>query len=254
MSPSPLALTPPPLTSPALPSQQATQLRLPLYNRQHGCCCTYTTMTTTPVPLNVARLRLPLLHLHNNRRQLQSVSDSLLHSSDSPTPDDFGFPYCTYITKIKVRTIENVLRRLFHEYNNGQTSGTCSASVGVAVNASGSCSPSPSSCESTNDPHIRGRNFQTVLDNIMNVDLEDDVQLITEKDYGYTCVFRTAEITSFDRESEIDVYLLESFEECADSSFDILHWWKQNEHGFMDFRAVMDEDKDVDKLEERDFA
>ena len=29
---------------------------------------------------------------------------------------------------------------------------------GVGVNAGASCSPS--SCESTNDPHIRGRNFQ----------------------------------------------------------------------------------------------
>ena len=30
----------------------------------------------------------------------------------------------------------------------------------------------------------------------MGVDLEDDVQVVMEKDYGYTCGFRTAETTS----------------------------------------------------------
>ena len=67
------------------------------------------------------------------------------------------------------------------------SSGSCSASVGVAVNAGASCNPS--SCESTNDPHIRGRNFPTILDSIMDVDLEDDVQAVMKKDYGYTCGF-----------------------------------------------------------------
>ncbi|KAA0038601.1 zinc finger BED domain-containing protein RICESLEEPER 3-like [Cucumis melo var. makuwa] len=94
------------------------------------------------------------------------------------------------IAMAKTRIVENVLRRLFHEYNIGPSSDT-----------------------------------------FMDADVKDDVETDVDLDYGITNSFKDVETTTLDKESEIDVYLLDSLVP-ADSNFDILCWWKQNEYRF----------------------
>ncbi|XP_038888299.1 zinc finger BED domain-containing protein RICESLEEPER 2-like isoform X2 [Benincasa hispida] len=140
------------------------------------------------------------------------------------------------IAKAKMNMVENVLRRLFHEYNIGplsdssnSSSASCSTSVSVGVSASASA------CDFANEIHSCGCSFPNALDTIMDVDVDVDVEneleAEVELDYGITNSFKIDETTTFDKESEIDVYLLESLTP-ADSNFDILRWWKENDHRF----------------------
>lgn len=111
------------------------------------------------------------------------------------------------ISKRMTTSVENVLRRLFHEYS------TRAASVSVSSGSGGGSSSASA-----------------------NVDLRFDdetMDLDEDENFNYDIIpqFKSVETTSFDKESEIDVYLLETLAKDS-SSFDILYWWKQNGHWF----------------------
>lgn len=129
------------------------------------------------------------------------------------------------IAMAKTRIVENVLRRLFHEYNIGPSSGNCNSS---SASCSTSISASASACDFANEIHSYG---YMDLDTFMDADVKDDVETDVDLDYGITNSFKDVETTTLDKESEIDVYLLDSLVP-ADSNFDILCWWKQNEYRF----------------------
>lgn len=107
--------------------------------------------------------------------------------------------YRPEIAKMKTTTVENVLRCIFHKYKNSlHGSTTSSASIGVSASSS------------------------SVVDTILDMDVEDKQDM----EYGYTSMFHSTETTTFDKELEIDAYLLDSLD---NSNFNLLYWQKQNE-------------------------